>query len=79
MIKGKVPTAWLIADDLVAIDDDLVARRCKLRSVGIYEHGMPRRLAQLRLAIKRDALDAVTYHIDEIDEVQKIIEEVFAK
>lgn len=75
----KVPTTWLIADDLVAIDDDIVARKCKLRAVGIYEDGMPRRLAQLRLAIKRDALDAVTYHIDEIDEVQKIIEEVFAK
>lgn len=75
----KVPTTWLIADDLVALDDDLVARRCRLRAAGIYEYGAPRRLILLRHVIKRDVEFAVTYHIDEIDEVQKIIEEVFAK
>ena len=76
----QVPTTWLIADDLVALDDDLVARRCRLRAVGIiYENGAPAYLARLRHVIKNDVEFAVTYHIDEIDEVQKIIDEVFAK
>lgn len=73
----KVPTTWLIADDLVAIDDDLLVYKYRLQSARVYDYKPPYHFSRWRYQIKRDIDDAVNDHIDEVDAIQQIIEEVF--